>query len=63
METTSIQRTMEFCCFQKDSLEKKFCRLNEFKIKIFYLLEDLEGNVWISASSYVYNRVGNVQTF
>lgn len=42
METTSVQRTMEFCCFQKDSLEKKFCRLNEFKIKIFYLIEDLE---------------------
>lgn len=42
METTSVQRTMEFSCFQKDSLEKKFCRLNELKIKIFYLIEDLE---------------------
>lgn len=42
METTSVQRTMEFSCFQKDSLEKKFCRLNELKIKIFYLIEDFE---------------------
>lgn len=41
METTSIQRTMEFCCFQEDSPEKKFCKLKEFKRKIFYLIEDL----------------------
>lgn len=63
METTSIQRTM-------DSLEKKFYRLNEFNKDLLldrrsrsatyeYYYVKLQ-----SASSYVYNRVGNiVQTF